>query len=151
VARHDRPAVVVGLGADVDWRVAATKATLEVGQVRPALRARLRDPETQTHLADLLADPQAVRDLEDHDLLYADPSQLGQLSHWLAAPEAPAPADIVSLGIAVVRVLVAGLVPIHFGADETRLGVDRLWTYRSPAGDTARDLGELNLVPHPLA
>jgi hypothetical protein len=61
------------------------------------------------------------------------------------------PEDIASLGIAVVRVLVAGLVPIHFGADETRLAVDRLWTYRSPAGDTARDLSDLNLIPHPLA
>jgi bacteriocin biosynthesis cyclodehydratase domain-containing protein len=184
VERHDRPAVVVGLGADVDWRVAATKASLEVGQVRPALRSRLRDPETRRRLGELLADPRAVSDLEDHDLLYADASQVGHLGHWLEAPFQRAadaettadaadtlgqlvetlaragmdvvyvnltPADVASLGIAVVRALVAGLVPIHFGADETRLAVSRLWTYRSLAGEVARDLSDLNLQPHPLA
>ena len=61
------------------------------------------------------------------------------------------PADVASLGIAVVRALVAGLVPIHFGADETRLAVSRLWTYRSLSGEVARDLSDLNLQPHPLA
>ncbi len=82
----DRPAVVVGLGADLDWRAAARRAALEVGQVRPALRARLRNPDTRRRLAELLADPMQVADLEDHDLLYADVSQLHHLGHWLDSP-----------------------------------------------------------------
>jgi len=86
-ASPDRPAVVVGLGADLDWGVAVRKAALEVGQVRPALRARLRAPDTRDRLAELLEDPMRVSELEDHDLLYADPSQLPQLEHWLASPE----------------------------------------------------------------
>jgi ribosomal protein S12 methylthiotransferase accessory factor len=182
--RHDRPALVVGLGADADWRRAAAKASLEVGQVRPALRARLRDPETRNYLAELVAAPSAVRDLEDHDLLYADASQLGQFRHWLEAPMAEAaepdsaqepldalghavaalaangvdvvyvnltPADIATLGVSVVRVIAPGLVPIHFGADETRHGTSRIWAYRSSDNEAARDLSDLNLSPHPLA
>lgn len=91
-AGPDRPAVVVGLGADTDWRVAVRRAALEVGQVRPALRARLRSPETRARLEELLADPMRVADLEDHDLLYAHPSQLSHLSPWLDVPEVEPPA-----------------------------------------------------------
>lgn len=72
-ADDDLPAVVVGLGADVDPRVAARQAILEVGQVRPALRANVRRPATRERMEALVADPSAVRDLDDHDLLYADP------------------------------------------------------------------------------
>ncbi len=82
----DRPAAVVGLGADLDPAVAVRRAALEVGQVRPALRARMRDPANRRRLAELLADPGAVRDLEDHDLLFADRSKLEELDFWLGSP-----------------------------------------------------------------
>ena len=75
-AADDAPAAVVGLGADFDAARAATKAALEVGQVRPSLRMRLREPETRRRLQELVADPHAVAELEDHDLLYAAPELL---------------------------------------------------------------------------
>lgn len=171
----DRPAVVVGLGADLDLARACRKAALEVGQIRPALRARLRDPAVQTRLAELLDDPGKVAELDDHDLLYADPRHLDQLAPWLGAPPVglsakplvPAtpgaqlrllvsaladvgvevcyvdltPPDLAALGLSVARVHATGLQPIHFGADEARLG-----------GPRVRALGtDLHLFPHPLA
>jgi ribosomal protein S12 methylthiotransferase accessory factor len=69
-----RPSVVAGLAAHPDLATACRKAALEVGQVRPALRARLRDPRTASRLETLVAKPSAVSTLEDHDLLFADPS-----------------------------------------------------------------------------
>jgi hypothetical protein len=36
------PAAVVGLGADLNANTAARKAAMEVGQVRPSLRRRVR-------------------------------------------------------------------------------------------------------------
>ena len=68
----EEPAVVVGLGAALDPVDAARGAVLEVAQVRPALRARLRQPATRDLLAQLVADPSRVRELEDHDLRFAD-------------------------------------------------------------------------------
>ncbi len=65
------PAVVVGLGAGLDAAAAARGAVIETAQVRPALRIRMRSPEARERLARLLADPQQVVELEDHDLLYA--------------------------------------------------------------------------------
>jgi ribosomal protein S12 methylthiotransferase accessory factor len=86
----DRPAAVVGLGADLDPVVAARRAVLEVGQVRPALRARLGQPETAARLAELVADPSRVSGLEDHDLLYADPASARTgLAHLRNAPREP--------------------------------------------------------------
>lgn len=71
------PAVVVGLGADLDPVRAGRSALLEIAQVRPALRRRLRRPETRERLDELLVDPGEVATLEDHDLLYASPDHLG--------------------------------------------------------------------------
>jgi ribosomal protein S12 methylthiotransferase accessory factor len=70
------PAVVVGLGADFDALAAARSAIMEVGQVRPALRFRLRDPEMRKRQSALADDPEQVADLEDHDLLYSGHSNL---------------------------------------------------------------------------
>jgi ribosomal protein S12 methylthiotransferase accessory factor len=67
----DGPSMVVGLGADFDPVKAARSALLEIGQVRPALKQRLRSRETQKRLAELLANPSDVQTLEDHSLLYA--------------------------------------------------------------------------------
>lgn len=66
-----RPAMVVGLGADFDPVSAARSAILEVAQVRPALRFRLRDPVFESRRQMLVAHPAAVKELEDHDLRYA--------------------------------------------------------------------------------
>ncbi|PYG02194.1 ribosomal protein S12 methylthiotransferase accessory factor [Georgenia satyanarayanai] len=94
----EAPAAVVGLGADLDPVAAARGAVLEVGQVRPALRARLRRPGTAARLRELVADPARVTELEDHDLLYADPATaaagLGYLREAPSLPwDATAPQD----------------------------------------------------------
>jgi bacteriocin biosynthesis cyclodehydratase domain-containing protein len=176
---EDRPAVVVGLGADADWRVAARKAALEVGQVRPALRVRLRDPDTRRRLDELLADPMAVADLEDHDLLFTSPSQLSHLDHWLDAPSelpsAPAsePADSADMLAQLVDRLAADGIDVLYvnltPEDLAGLGLSvvrvlapglqpihfgakeaRLGGSRVWDGSGAGP-GELNLHPHPLA
>ena len=182
------PAAVVGLGADLDEAAAAAKAALEVGQVRPALKARLRDPEAQGRRRLLLADPRAVENLEDHDLLYSHPDALGWLSFWrdqdpvawrereepltrspadrlatLVATLADAghrliacdltPPELSSIGIHVVRAVIPGFQPIHFGSGETRLGGRRLyelpWRLGLQAAPASR--GGLNQQPHPIS
>ena len=65
------PATVVGLGADIEPRPAASRALLEAAQVRPALRQRLRLPKMRRRMEELVDDPRRVATLEDHDLLYA--------------------------------------------------------------------------------
>jgi ribosomal protein S12 methylthiotransferase accessory factor len=83
------PAVVVGLGADLDPLVAARKALLEVAQIRPALRRRLRQPDVRRRLAELVADPRLVASLQDHDLLYAAPESAGAFAFLHGSPAAP--------------------------------------------------------------
>ena len=87
LAEGDGPAVVVGLGAELDVHRAARKALLEVAQIRPALRKRLRQPDVRRRLAELIADPRLVTDLQDHDLLYAAPESVGAFD-FLRRPEA---------------------------------------------------------------
>jgi len=72
----DGPAAVLGLGAEIEPRSAARKAVMEVAQVRPALRQRMRLPEVRRRMEELLDDPRRVDALEDHDLLYASPKTL---------------------------------------------------------------------------
>jgi thiazole/oxazole-forming peptide maturase SagD family component len=184
----DEPAVVVGLGADLDPVVAARRAVLEVGQVRPALRARLGQPETAARLAELVADPSRVSDLEDHDLLYADPASAhAGLGYLRSVPSEPWDAadrvadddllaldllvdslrraagdvlyvdvttpDVADLGVRVACGIVPGFQPIHFGANEMRLGGERLFTLPATLGlrpGPARR-ADLNLAPHPLS
>jgi bacteriocin biosynthesis cyclodehydratase domain-containing protein len=133
-ARPDRPAAVVGLGADLDWRRAVRGAALEVGQVRPALRARLRDPETRRRLDELLADPTRVSELEDHDLLYSDLSQLDHLAHWLDSPlgERGSPVEGDGDPVAALETLVAALA---------RAGTDVVFVNLTPP-----ELAELGLA-----
>jgi ribosomal protein S12 methylthiotransferase accessory factor len=83
------PAAVIGLGADPDPVLASRKAVLEVCQVRPALRRRLRNPEAQTRLRELLDDPRLVATIDDHDLLYASQQALPRLGFWLDVNEEP--------------------------------------------------------------
>lgn len=80
---------MIGLGADPDPVVASSKAILEVCQVRPALRKRLRNPEAQTRLQELLNDPRQVSTIDDHDLLYASEEALPRLNFWLDINESP--------------------------------------------------------------
>ncbi|NMO51807.1 TOMM precursor leader peptide-binding protein [Actinoplanes sp. TBRC 11911] len=170
-----RPSVVAGLAAHPDWVTACRKAALEVGQVRPALRARLRDPATASRLATLVATPSAVATLEEHDLLFADASARPALDFLRstpvtapAEPERPADPlaelvrharilyrdlttpDVAGLGVHVARAVLPGFQPIHFGAGEPRLAGRRLRELPERLGVTAGHDG-VNLYPHPLA
>ncbi|MFI6680772.1 TOMM precursor leader peptide-binding protein [Kribbella sp. NPDC050470] len=156
VAWSDRaPAAVVGAAAAMDPVVAARSAVLEVAQVRPLLRSRLRLPAVRARMVELAAAPAKVATIDDHDLLYADPAaeglgflrdsprlpwpdaspgddSLGALVRSLAqvAPDVLAvdvtPPDVEAVGVRVVRGLVPGFVPIWFGANQARLGGSRL-------------------------
>lgn len=156
VAWSDRaPAAVVGAAAAMDPVVAARSAVLEVAQVRPLLRSRLRLPAVRARMAELAAVPAKVATLDDHDLVYADPAAegLGFLrdSPRLSWPDASpgddslealvrslaevasdvlavdvTPPDVEAVGVRVVRGLVPGFVPIWFGANQARLGGSRL-------------------------
>ena len=93
VAWSDRaPAAVIGLGAALDPVAAARSAVLEVAQVRPALRARLRQPDVRARVAELVAAPAKVATLDDHDLLYADPeAAIAGMRFLREAPREPWP------------------------------------------------------------
>ena len=178
------PAAVVGLGASQDPLHAARSAVLEVGQVRPALRGRLRDAAVLARRAELVADPTQVTELEDHDLLYSDretahsrmahlrsapagewstPPQRGRTLGDLVASLAPTAGDVLIVdvttedvaaqGVRVVRSIVPGYQPIHFGADQARLGHQRLFAAPTRWGlrDRPAERAELNPDPHPLA
>ena len=69
------PAVTVGLGAHLQPAIAARQAVLEVGQVRPALRERVRGRD-KARVAELVEDPNRVSTMEDHSLLYAAPEMV---------------------------------------------------------------------------
>lgn len=86
VGPGDGPAIVVGLGADLTAHRAARKAILEIGQVRPSLRKRMREEKTRQRLDELVADPHRVATLDDHDLLYASPKALGAMAFLLDRP-----------------------------------------------------------------
>jgi bacteriocin biosynthesis cyclodehydratase domain-containing protein len=71
---HRAPAAVIGLAAALEPVAAARSAVLEVTQVRPLLRSRLRQPGVRARMAELAAAPSKVATLDDHDLVYADPA-----------------------------------------------------------------------------
>lgn len=60
--------------------------------------------------------------------------------------------DIKELGARVVRVIVPGLMPIHHGEGQRRLGNPRLYTFPEKCGlsDLKKPPWELNPNPHPL-
>jgi len=80
------PTVVVGLGCDFVPAAAAAKAICEVAQVRPALRRKLRQPETLARVRELIEDPRRVTSLHDHDLLYSHPDALSKLDFLFSLP-----------------------------------------------------------------
>jgi ribosomal protein S12 methylthiotransferase accessory factor len=130
VQLHDRavgpgPTAVVGLGCDLTDSIAARKAVLEVAQIRPALKARLRDPQTQQRQTELIDDPTHVAHLEDHDLLFAHPDALKWLAFWRDQPVRAwqntasqthdrLPALLASLAFAGHRLVVCDLTPPEF-------------------------------------
>ena len=61
--------------------------------------------------------------------------------------------DVRSAGYVVVRALVSGLQPIHFGYGEERLGGERLFAAPRNLGfrQERRHVQDLNPCPHPLA
>jgi len=61
--------------------------------------------------------------------------------------------DIAGHGFHVVRTLITGLQPIHFGHGEERLGGRRLFELPAKLGfsDQTRTVADLNQCPHPLA
>lgn len=96
------PFATAGLGANLDPAAAARAAALEVGQVRPAFRERCRTHDA-ARIAELVADPMATRTLEDHALLYADPSMAsafdfleGERAEWPRKPDGRSTAEALS-------------------------------------------------------
>jgi ribosomal protein S12 methylthiotransferase accessory factor len=63
------------------------------------------------------------------------------------------PDDVRSLKLTVVKAIVPGFQPIHFGAGEFRLGHSRLFRRPTKGGRRGDLVGrdELNLAPHPVA
>ncbi len=150
------PYATVGTGASLDPSMAARAAALEVGQVRPAFRERCRSHDA-ARIAELVANPVAVKSLEDHALLYADPAMAfafdfleGGKAEWQArvavTPTALSavldhfrttgqdvlyvnltPQDLEPLGLFTVRALLPGFQPIWFGHGERRLGGRRVF------------------------
>jgi ribosomal protein S12 methylthiotransferase accessory factor len=176
---HGGPCATVGLGASIDQVAAARSAVLEVGQVRPAFRARARTHDAQ-RIAELVADPMLTESLEDHALLYADPAMRsafaflnGPWGTW-AAPRAPGmeealseliahfrasggdmlyvnltPQDLEPLGLFSVRAVVPGFQPIWFGRRERRLGGRRLFELPHRLGLRPAPLDVASLNPLP--
>ena len=137
VARHlgvqladgDGPAVVVGLGLELDVHAALRKARLEVAQIRPHLRRGLRQPDVRLRLAELVADPRLVSALQDHDLLYASRESVGAFNFLRCGTET----------VPLSKGLDCSVGP----AEKLRSLVDH---FRAEGGD----LLYVNLTPHDL-
>jgi ribosomal protein S12 methylthiotransferase accessory factor len=164
---HGRPPIdLIGLGCDPDPRRAIERSVLEVVQGR---RARWDDlaaagaPEfvrapsdhalwyaltdRSSAFAFLGAQPSPLPapvgkagDSADA-LLAAVVAILARAGHEAIIADITTP-DVRAAGMVVVRALVTGLLPIHFGAGQERLGSARL---------AGLALASLNHAPHPLA
>jgi ribosomal protein S12 methylthiotransferase accessory factor len=60
--------------------------------------------------------------------------------------------DISQFGLSVVRVIITGFQPIHFGYSETRLGGSRIFSLPKKLGysNHVLNISDLNPFPHPL-
>ena len=76
------PAATAGLGVSADPAEAASKAVLEVCQIRPALGRALRDGGQRDRMAKLLR-TQQPETVSDHGLLYASPTMVPALGFLL--------------------------------------------------------------------
>ncbi len=164
--RGRAPRDLIGLGCDPDPRRAVERALLEVVQGRHArwneLAARGAPDAIRTHsdhalwyaLTDrndafaflgIQPGPLPTRagpadDDADHSLA-AIVAALADAGHEAVIAEITTP-DVATCGVAVVRALVTGLLPIHFGIGQERLGSSRLANC---------PIASLNRTPHPLA
>ncbi|MDQ6833075.1 MAG: TOMM precursor leader peptide-binding protein [Chloroflexota bacterium] len=167
---HDergRPPIdLIGLGCDPDPRRAVERAALEVVQGRYArwdeLAAQgtsatvrtpadhgfwyaLRDRSNAFAFLGAQSGLLPVRignaDNDAETLLAAIVALLAHAGHETVIVEITTP-DVRSAGTAVVRALVTGLLPIHFGVGQERLGSPRLVPF---------PIASLNRLPHPLA
>jgi len=79
-------------------------------------------------------------------------AELAAKGHRPAYAELTTP-DLVEYGVHVVRVIVPGLQPVHFGNGQERLGGERLFKLPQQLGfiDGVRTETDLNPCPHPLA
>jgi len=79
-------------------------------------------------------------------------SELAAKGHRPAYVELTTP-DLVEYGVHVVRVIVPGLQPVHFGHGQERLGGERLYRLPHQLGlkDRVQTEADLNPCPHPLA
>ena len=79
-------------------------------------------------------------------------AELAAKGHRPAYVELTTP-DLVDYGVHVVRVIVPGLQPVHFGHGQERLGGERLFTLPQQLGfaTSVRTESDLNPCPHPLA
>jgi ribosomal protein S12 methylthiotransferase accessory factor len=100
----------------------------------------------------------SVGDLDDRsqadeaaDLVWCSTS-LREMGHPAAGVDLTTP-DVEPCGYRVVRVVAAGLQPIHFGHGEERLGGTRLFELPAVLGlaDGPRTVADLNPCPHPMA
>ncbi|WP_433166900.1 TOMM precursor leader peptide-binding protein [Kribbella sp. CA-247076] len=125
------PAAVVGVAAAMEPVAAARSAVLEVGQVRPLLRSRLRLPAVRARMAELAAVPSEVATLDDHDLAYADPDAAATGLRFLReSPQVPWPqavaqdnGDLPSLVRSLSQVAADVLAVEVTPPDVARLGV----------------------------
>ena len=87
----------------------------------------------------------------EHDLAHCVEALTGN-GHRVAYVDLTLP-DVAPCGIHVVRAIVTGLQPIHFGYDQARLGGTRLFELPARLGLAADliDVDSLNPCPHPLA
>ncbi len=164
---HGRPPIdLVGLGCDPDPRRAVERAVLEVVQGRRArwdALAALGVPEAVRTPSDhalwyALADRSAAFaflgtrpgplparvgcDGQDAAaLIAAAVGTLARMGYEAIIADITTP-DIHAVGLTVVRALVTGLLPMHFGSGQERLGSPRLAGF---------PLASLNRAPHPLA
>jgi len=167
---HDergRPPIdLIGLGCDPDPRRAVERAVLEAVQGRRArwdeLAAAGAPDVIKTHsdharwyaLTDRSAAfaflgarpgplPASVGKADDDAaaLVATIVATLARAGHEAVIVDITTP-DVRAAGMTVVRALVAGLLPIHFGIGQERLGSARLAGY---------PVTRLNRTPHPLA
>lgn len=117
-------------------------------------------PERREEFAFLWRDGLRTRlaDLPDHSqpdvasTLAHCATELERLGHSCAYAELTT-ADVRPSGYRVVRVIAAGLQPIHFGFGRERLGGDRLFELPRQLGfaTSRRTVADLNPCPHPIA
>lgn len=177
------PSATVGLGCHLDPGVALLKSLFELAQGHPGLVRRFRekhpritryeDVYTLDDHSDFAATPENRHEFDfilsngkrqqlsslpvrtagsaaaDLDVCARALAELGYRTFYvdLTTP------DIAGYHLKVVRVLVTGLQPMHFGYGEERLGGRRLFEVPSRLGFGAatRTEADLNRCPHPLA